>query len=56
MDFVNMPFYTRFYQHMLQARRAEYNQRIQDLWTFNGPDAHSADMVVIAGDITVQKA
>jgi cytochrome P450 len=54
MDFVNMPFNTRFYQHMLQARRAEYNKSIQDFWTANGPDVHSADMVVIAGDITVR--
>jgi hypothetical protein len=49
-----MPFNTRFYQHMLQARRAEYNKGIQDLWTTNGPDAHSADMVVIAGDFRVR--
>jgi hypothetical protein len=54
MDFVNMPFNTRFYQHMLQARRAEYNKSTQDLWTTKCPDVHSADRVVIAGDFRVR--
>ncbi|KAL2779873.1 hypothetical protein BJX66DRAFT_346006 [Aspergillus keveii] len=49
-----MPFNMRYYQQMVQTRRAEYSCRIRELWTSTGPDAESADTVVIVGDITVR--